>query len=419
MSGIYTNNPDLIVNRQIVSNHNPIPFEGIDRDFDAFSRVRTSEPLTLFEVQHQYNTQPLLWNDTTANGGQITHLPNESSVLMKVTTTDGSKSIRQTKEYFRYQPGKSQWIAMTSVMGLSKEGVVKRIGYYDDNNGMFFEQTQNDLKVVLRSSTSGSVVDTSITQSNWNLDKLDGSGNSRVTINMALAQIFVIDFQWLGVGRVRFGFNLNGKLIYVHEIISSNLTTSVYCTTANLPLRYEIVNIETTESDTSIKQICSMVASEGGYNRFGVPFSINNGVTGINVTTRRPIISIRHRSTFNSSTNTSTIIPIDISVFAQNNSALVELVYGGVLTSPSWSNINTNNSVTEYDVSASAISNGIIITSGYAVAAGSGVNKTSNTMLKGLISRLHLTNNESLTIVCTSINSTSICMGTIDWHELY
>lgn len=417
MSGIYSSNADLRIGREGVTGTNPVPCENVDRNFDAFSRLRVSEPLTLFEVQHQYNTQPLFWNDTTANGGSIAHLPNESSVLLTVTTTSGSKVVRQTKEHFRYQPGKSQYVAMTGVLGLPKAGVVRRIGLFNDNDGMFFEQDENDLKVVIRSSTTGSPVDTSIPQSSWNLDRLDGAGHSKITLNTALAQIFVIDFQWLGVGRIRYGLNITGKLVYVHEIMNSNVASTVYCTTANLPLRYEIANNATTANDTNMRQICSTVVSEGGYNRHGFPFTANNGITGVSVTTRRPILSIQPRSTFNSITNTSTVLPLEAGIFAQTNSAFFELVYGGTLTNSSWQNVNTNNSVIQYDVSATAISGGLVLSSGYAFATSAGNVKTASSTLKGLLSRLSL--NDAFTIVCTSLSGTATCMGTIDWHELY
>jgi hypothetical protein len=418
MGGIFGSNADLRINRKNVNEKNPIPVEERDRNFDAFSRFRVSEPLTLFEVQHQYNTQHLLWKDTLTNGGTITHLPNESANLLTVTTEIGSRVLRQTKENFRYQPGKSQYVAITGVFGLPKTGVVQRTGYYNDGNGMFFEQDQNGLKVVLRSLTTGSPVDIGILQSDWNLDKMDGTGFSGITLNMALAQIFVIDFQWLGVGRIRFGLNVGGKLYYVHEILNSNVVPTVYCTTANLPLRYEILNTAETASNTSMTQICSTVISEGGFNRDGLPFTANNGVTGISVTTRRPILSIQPRSTFNSIANTATVVPSDFSILTQTNSVLFELVYGGTLTGANWQNVNLNNSLIQYDVSATEISGGFVVSSGYVLTSGSG-SKSGNTALKGLLSRLPLTKDDSLTIVCTSLNSTATCMGSIDWHELY
>jgi len=418
MASRHSTNADIRVNQKNVNAYNPIPCEGSDRTFDAFSRFRVSEPLTIFEVQHQYNTQPLIWIDTTDNGGTISHLPNESSVSLNVTTESGSKVIRQTKEYFRYQPGKSQYVAMTGVLGSPKEGVTQRIGYYDDNNGMFFEQDQDGLKVVIRNSTSGSPVNTSISQLNWNLDKLDGNGPSGSVIDASLAQIFIIDFQWLGVGRIRFGFNIGGKLIYVHEVLNSNVMSTVYSTTANLPLRYEIANTQDTASISSMKQICSTVISEGGYNRDGFPFTANNGTTGISVTTRRPVLSIRSRSTFNSITNTSVIIPLEISILSQSNGVFFELVHGGTLTNASWSNVNTDNSTVESDVSATAISGGLILSSGYILASGTG-NRIVGSVTKGLLSKLPLANNDTISIVCTSLNDTATCRASIDWHELY
>ena len=172
----------------------------------------------------------------------ITHSPNDSGVILSGTTASGSTSIRQTFEYYRYQPGRSQQVLMTGVMGAKKTNVRQRIGLFDANNGLFFEQDGTNLKVVRRTKTSGVVVDNAVFQSAWNIDHLDGAGKSGILLDMSKAQIFVIDFEWLGVGRVRFGFNINGITYYCHQIFNANNLTTVYMQTANLPLRYELQN---------------------------------------------------------------------------------------------------------------------------------------------------------------------------------
>jgi hypothetical protein len=423
MSGLHTSNADLRIDKEYVSPQNPIPVKMTSLSFDAsnldaFSRLRVSEPFTIFDVQHQYNTQPLLWKDIVENGGEITHLPNESSVSLTVGTLSGSKSCRQTKEYFRYQPGKSQFITMTGVLGDKKEGVAQRIGYFDDKNGMFFEQDQNDFYVVLRSNVSGNVVDVKIPKSEWNLNKLDGNSDNQTTVDTSKAQIFIIDLQWLGVGRIRYALNIGGEIIYVHQILNSNLISNVYTSTANLPLRYELFNTSATESNTNLKQICASVVSEGGYVKYGIPFTANNGSSPISISSKKPILSIKARDTFNSIENNASIIPLETGILVQSNPVFFEIVYGGTLTSANWQKVNNDHSVAEYDISATAISGGIVMSSGYLSGQRSQA-QPSPSLTKGLLSKLAINKDNIYSLVCTPIGGSASCFCSIDWHEIY
>jgi len=169
---------------------------------DAFARLRTASPVIVFLDQHQYDISPILWESVVAGGGTVTHLPNESSVSLNVTTTSGDEVVWQTRKYFRYQPGKSQLVMMTNVLGVGQTNLRKRFGYFDANNGIYFEQSGITLRVALRTKTSGSVITATVDQSSWNIDKVDGTGVSKYTLDGTKAQIWVVDFQWLGAGRI-------------------------------------------------------------------------------------------------------------------------------------------------------------------------------------------------------------------------
>jgi hypothetical protein len=385
---------------------------------DAFGRSRGSNPFTVFEAQHQYNEQPLLWSTTTASSGSITHLPNESSVSLDVTTTSGSLVRRETFEHFRYEPGKSQLIIMTGVLGVAKAGVRQRIGYFNSGNGVFFEQDEDNLKIVRRTSTSGSPVDVVVNQSSWNLDTADGSGDSEFNIDTSLSQIFVIDLQWLGVGSVRYGFMNEGQVIYVHEDSNTNELTTPYMTTANLPVTYEIENTSGTASSTSMKQICCTVISEGGLEQAGFPFSANNGITGVSVSgSPLPVLSIRPKATFNSITNTGLVLPHNFSVFSDGGTVFFEIVRDATLSGDSFTSADSN-SIVEYDVSASSATGGRVVTSGY-ISAGRPGKGTSGIDL-GTVTRLPLVSSSVLTMRCTSITGpTNLLFASFDWLETY
>jgi hypothetical protein len=391
---------------------------------DAFARWRTSEPVTIFESQLQYDEQPILWETSLTGGASTSFLTDESSLELTCGTADGDSVIRQTYQYYRYQPGKAQHIICTGVFGDAKANVEKRIGYFDGYNGVFFEQTGVDVNVVLRSFTSGMALDTVVSQADWNVDKLDGTGKSGITLDSTKAQIFIIDLQWLGAGRVRFGVVIGGKINYCHYIQNSNLIDSVYMTTANLPVRYEISNVGAVASSTSMKQICSTVTSEGGLEiDKGIDRSVNNGTTGQSISTRASVLSVRPKDLFGGVKNRGNIIPLDISIFTQTESVFYEIIYRGAVTGASWSGVDSN-SITEVSTTSNTVTGGIVVASGYALAGGPPGQSTG--FAAGDISfRYSLGSDilgdaqDELSVVCTSLSATATVYASISFKERF
>jgi hypothetical protein len=325
-------------------------------NIDAFSRLRVSYPISIFTHQNSYGTDTDIYETVKSGAGTAaTYLPNEDSLNLTVGTVSGEYTIRQTFRYFPYTPGKSQLIVMTGVLGTGVTNITKRIGYFDNSNGLFFEQADSTLKVVRRTFTSGAVVDNAVNQSAWNIDKFDGSGPSGLVIDVSKAQIFVIDFQWLGVGRVRFGFDIDGVIYYCHQLLNANSLTTVYMTTATLPLRYEIRNIGTS-AGASLKQICSCVTSEGGTIPEGEQFSASSGITTVPVTTRRPVFAIRLKTTVNSKVNRKNAKLLENHVRATTNDAYIEIIHGHIPTAvtATWTSAGSDSGI-EYSIDISAV----------------------------------------------------------------
>lgn len=396
---------------------------------DAFGRLRISEPVTMFDSQLQYDLASLVWDQSTAVSALVTHLPNESAAELSVTATINSKAVRQSRQYSRYRPGKSMLIAITFVMGAGVTDVRKRVGYFDDSttggtgNGIFLEQNgTTDVALTRRTYTSGSQSDADrVVQADWNIDPFDGTGPSGVTLDLSKTQILEIDCQWLGVGRVRVGFNIGGCLCLAHEFTHANILETVYCTTMNLPIRYEIHKTATSDGVGTLKQICSCVISEGGYDTDrGSPRGTGNGITAVGVTTRRPILSIRPKTTFNSITNRGWVIPESLEIMATTNSGYWELVYGGTLGgSPSWGSAG-DNSIVEKDVAANSISGGEILATGTIVAgAASGAGSIDDTILTKTLLTLDIAGTTAtiLSLVITSHTGTCNAIGHLRWRE--
>lgn len=388
---------------------------------DIFGRLRTSDPETLFDSTHHMDKAPLLYEETVAGGAESTHLPNEACVRMRVSSS-GDSVVRQSRQYVRYQPGKSQLCLLTFDAGAAVANTRQRIGLFDTQNGAFVQRDGSAVSFVRRSYTTGSPADLVADQADWNIDPLDGTGPSGITLDFSKSQILFINFQWLGVGAVVLGFDIDGELVPAHQFNHANHANTVYATTMNLPVRYETVATGTPPAASDLKAICATVISEGGFqDARGYPESASNGVTAIGVTTRRPILSIRPSTTFNSIVNRSMIVLDSMDITCSGNPAFWELVYGGtVTTSTSWASVGSHSPM-DVDTASTAITGGQTIQSGYVVA---GAGSTRQSIRNGITSRLPITLNAAgsapieLSVVVTSMSATASVAAALNWRSL-
>lgn len=296
-------------------------------------------------------------------GSHITHSRDEATVTLQVGASSGDSCTRHTHRFFSYVSGKSQRIDITFIFGVAVTNVRRRAGYFFDSNGLFFEQDSSGLRFVRRTNTSGSVVDNKIEQADWNLDTLDGNGASSVTLDPSKIQLLTIDFQWLGAGRVRFGFDVGGHICYVHEIVTSNNLTLPFMSTPSLPVRYEIQNTGATAGTNTMKEVCSSVVSEGGEALSGIGFAKSNDVTGVTITTGslQPILLIRLKNTFGtgSGPNRKTVQLTGFGAFVTDNTVHIEVAHIHDPTSINGSWVSRgDDSAVEYNVTATTIAGG-------------------------------------------------------------
>ena len=318
-------------------------------DFDIFGRLRVSEPYTLGDYKHVYGVNPDML-DYKVSGGDIVHNANESSVKLSVTDTVGSRAVHQSKMYHHYMPGKSQLIMNTFIFKDFCKGVSKKTGYFDDRTGIFFEYNQDGVLCFnIRSYTSGSAVDRTVEQKDWNGDKLDGSGKSKLIIDMTKTQLFWIDFQWLAVGKARCGFLYGDDFILCHTFYNVGILDKVYMDTANLPTRCEIANVSSNES-CNFDQICSTVISEGGYSEAGRDYSIlsSTQTLGNSIGSVISPIGILLKTTFNSRPNRMFARLLDVRVFSSGSNVKYEVL--------KVSSTNTSASITGTTISANNFS---------------------------------------------------------------
>jgi hypothetical protein len=326
---------------------------------DAFGRFRVSAPFTLFDSAHRYQDNGLFDTATTGTASAV-HATDTSTVALNVSTGSGDQVIRETKRVFPYQPGKSLLILNTFVMNEAKTGLRQRVGYFGAENGIFIEQDGTTINLVKRSYITGSAVDTKIAKANWNGDKLDGNGESGFTLDLTKSQIFWVDIEWLGVGSVRCGFIINGRYVVCHTFHHANLLDSVYMTTAILPIRYEITNTAATASASVLKQVCSTVISEGGYEKRVAPLVARMTTDTTVGTSFEPLITIRLAS----NRLDAVVLLNKYSVLGLTSDTFeFALIKNATLTGASF-DTTTFNSV-DFDVAATAMSGGTILRAEY------------------------------------------------------
>ena len=388
---------------------------------DAFGRARSSSPVTLFDSFHRYKDNNKFATSNTA-GANVEYNANTSTVLMNVDTTLNAEVIRETKLVFSYQPGKSLQIINTFVMGDAKAGLRQRIGYFGPENGVYLERLGDEIAFVVRSNANNTVVEDRVVQSSWNIDKLDGDGVSKKTLDLEKSNIFFIDVEWLGVGSVRCGFVIDGQLIHCHSFHHAGLEDDVYMSTAVLPVRYEIKNVTATTSSSTLKQICSTVISEGGYSLMGRPrtfgFEPTSQYALTTAGTYYPVLSFR----INPAYPDSIVIPTDIDILPINTGVYrYKVVKGGTVAGAVYANTSTN-SIVQYNTNASAtFSGGEDLTSGYISTTNQagGVVNLSDGLFQFQLERDSLANTFTpLTILVASANNTSNVMVSMDWEEI-
>ncbi len=390
--------------------------------YDAFGRVRTSSPLTLFDSSHRYHDNGL-WSTSTATGGTSTFDASAGLVNLAVTTSSGSSVIRETTKCFSYQPGKSLLVMSTFTLNPAKTNLRQRIGYYGADNGMYLELNNTTLSFVERSSSTGSLLETRVAQSDWNIDPLNGTGPSNLTLDPTKSQILWMDIEWLGLGTVRLGFIINGKFIHCHSFHHANIITSTYITTASLPLRYEITNTAATASASTLKQVCSTVLSEGGYELRGLQQAIgtpiNTPASLATVGTYYPVISLRLKST----ALDAIVILTAISILgvSTNTNYNWRVVASPTTTGGTWVSAGTNSSV-EYNLTGTATTGGRILAQGYFSAStqsSPSIDILKEALFKFQLERDGLTATPyELSLVLTGSTATCNVHASMDWEEI-
>lgn len=387
--------------------------------FDSFGVTKVSQATTLGDYTHDLHEQDPHYSTLLLSGALKTYLPNEAALILSTDGTIDSRVMQTTHRYHHYFTGVGQLIIMTVACGdTGKFGNKRRWGYFDDNDGIYFQLNGTSLELVLRHSVTGSVVEEVYPQSEWNYDKLDGTGLSENVIDITKVNIWWIDLQWLGSGRVRAGaYSASGERLTCHAIGNAGQRDRAYMRTGSLPIRYENVNSEVVGSTAEMRIQAATVKTEGALiptgNFYGSDLS-----PATSITASRPVMSIRAAATFKNKVNRTQIQTKSISLFVVDGPVACWITENGVLTNSTWT---VTNNAAQLDTGATAITGGKSVRT---VILGSGANTidlsdvydfTSNSV------RLNAdgTQTNNLTLICAPVGvSTPTVYATINWQQL-
>ena len=393
--------------------------------YTSKNRMKVSAYTTDFFNTFQYGKETDVWDESTASGGSATWNSNTNWVDMAVDSTQGAKVTRQTRNVMRYIPGRSSTLTYAVRLQTPVTGIRRRFGLYDDANGFFFEDAGvigsdglPEYNVVVRTSTSGSMVENRVPRSQWNGDKLDGLGVDGITADPTKVQMVSFDYEWYGAGQVVVGFVINGSTHIIHTFNHGNISTVPWSSTPFLPIRLEIENLTGVAGTHYLYQGSNSLISEGTPTKMGIAQNITGPITGRTMSSANtfyPILSIRLKS--------DALKGIVLPTFFQaatidNTSVFYKLIRNATLTGANFVDMPDANAFTQYDVSATSYTGGVNIDSGFVIAGGGGTGIKLDQNTEYQIGRGSMgTVSDTLTLAIACPNTNKSALAAMTWIE--
>ena len=385
--------------------------------FTNNNRLKISPYQTVFFNTFQYGKETDVWDERVVGVGTATFNANASNVIMQVGSTAGSKVIRQTKNVMRYIPGRSATLAFAVRLDTPQVGIRRRFGLFDDYNGAYFEDNGGTYSYVIRTSTSGITTERRIGRDEWNGEKFDGNGWTGVTADPTKQQMISINYEWYGAGTVEFNWLMEGETIRSHRFDNSNISNNVWCSTPFLPIRLEIENVTGVAGTHYLYQGSNSLIQEGEPEKLGTLLSQSNPITGTTMSaadTFYPIVSLRLKPT----TLQAVMLLRSLQAATNDNTNVYwRLLENTTLTNPVWSDHPNPDSFIQYDISATAVSGGRNILSGFTIT-GSSALVDVDTSADLQLGRSGIgTISDTYTLACASPNTNKKALAVLNWIE--
>jgi hypothetical protein len=385
--------------------------------FSNNNRLKVAPFQTVFFNTFQYGKETDVWDERVVGVGTANWNQYSSNVVMQVGSTAGSKVIRQTKQVMRYIPGRPATLAFAIRLEAPQVGIRRRFGLFDDNNGAYFEDDGGTYSYVIRSSASGITTETRVTRENWNGEKFDGNGYTGVTADATKQQMISINYEWYGAGLVQFNWLMKNETIISHSFDNSNTNPYVWCSTPFLPIRLEIENITGVAGTHYLYQGSNSLIQEGEPEKLGTLMSISNPITGTTMTaanTFYPIVSLRLKS---GALSAVMLLRSLQAVTNDNTNVYWRLFENATLTGANWTDHPDPNSFTQYDTTATALTGGTTLLSGFTIAGGASLVEVDDKAALQIGRSGIGTISDTYTLACASPNTNKAALAVLNWIE--
>jgi hypothetical protein len=398
--------------------------------FSAFGRLRTANTRLLGEFRTHYGTMgPVEIVTRFENGGSQTVDLVNTNTTISVTDQAGSRAVRQSRKYHPYTPGTTNLAYVSFTLNTAKSNLQQMIGLFDDANGIFFRMNGTVPEMVIRKNGTDTEV---VPQTQWNVDTLDGTGASGIDIDFARSQIFVCDYQWLGVGRVRTGFNLDGKIYYVHYFSHANAIVEPYMSQPSLPVRWEIFNSAAADSASELMCICYAVYVEGSEVDTGFDHSVSNGSGSVSLSSPpdniKGILAVRLKNSVNSKPNRSYALLKNweiVTTLTVQYRVMILQSLSDIAGTPTWQPATPTGwceYTTDFALTLPTPANAVILYDGYAAGAdnrGSSTFAGTDNRSAAIYQNYDSSDSMIMAIVATRIpNDNAVIRASMSWVEI-
>lgn len=385
--------------------------------FSNNNRLKISPFQTTFFNTFQYGKETDVWDEKVVGIGTATWNQYSSNIIMQVGLTTGSKVIRQTKNVMRYIPGRPATLAFAIRLDTPQVGIRRRFGLFDDSNGAYFEDNGGTYSYVIRTTTSGITTERRVSRNDWNGEKFDGNGWTGVTADPTKQQMISISYEWYGAGTVDFNWLMKGETIKSHTFDNSNNLDRVWCSTPFLPIRLEIENVTGVAGTHYLYQGSNSLIQDGNVDKLGTLLSISNPITGTTMTnanTFYPIVSLRLKS---SALQAVMLLRSLQAATNDNTNVYWRLYQNSTLTGANWTDHPDANSFIQYDTTATAMTGGTTILSGFTIASGSSLTEIDKSADLQLGRSGIGTISDTFTLACASPNTNKAALAVLNWIE--
>jgi len=386
------------------------------------NRVKVSgHDITDFST-YTFSKNELNWDEQVTGTGSVVHVPEYGMVKFEVGPNAGDEVIRQTKRVQRYIPGRSAEVAMSVIFGTPTTGIRKRIGLFDNTDGVYFEDGgDGTYYVATRRKVGASFVDTRVAREDWNYDKLDGTGPSGIVADPTALHHIVIEYEWYGAGQVEFKYIIDNNSFPVHRFNHANHQAYPWASTASLPVRCELTNVAGTAGTHEFYQGSHSFATEGNTELLGRQNSISNTITGKTLTaanTFYPVVALRLKTT----ALNSVVLPDSFSgATLDNTNVFIRLVEGANVTGGTWVSYSDDSPV-EYNITATGYTNGIPIETVFVSATNQGnifrLNPRAITQIDRKTTTTLGDTSDTLIVAMASTNANKAAFANLGWIEV-